>query len=230
MSAVPLRDSATPSPLDEDEKPRRKVLQALQMFGIASAGVLANHFRGVHAQRANALNAAEIRRGCEQLVGRGEAIKGFFVRDLEGEQYALPGVPEEAGAVRSAGSKDPMVMISSMDPASLYIRVIPVPALNAYCFPRRFMILDGGRLAAVVDQKSGPDGRFVADLIHVPAFRGGADPRASAPEAACRLIDAVADFVRRWGGFDTLDVLSIEGSPAAAHHRVPELISGVETG
>jgi len=209
VSCLAFREELTQESLTDDEQWRRKVLGALGAFGIASVPMLTQHFTGVFAQRAGSsppLDPAPVRRACKELVARGDLVKGFFVRELAGDQYALPGVPEKARP--SCREEDaPMVMVNSLDPASLYISVIPVPSVNAYCFPGRFMVLDRGRLAAIVDQKSGSQRRFAVSNIYQPKPLRATD--------VCRLIDAVADYVRAGGLFDSIEVRVIEDRPAA---------------
>jgi hypothetical protein len=197
--------------LSDSVRLRQRLLQALRMLGIASASMLAQHLSGLFAQASGGsrpLALAPIRQACQELVHRGEAVKGFFVRELAGEQYALPNVPGESRRTARPDG-EPMVMVSSLDPASLYISRIPVSAVSAYCFPGRFVVLDEGRLTAVIDQKPGAKHRFVASNIHLPEPLG--------PEDVCRLIDAVADFAGRSGCFGVLDVRAIANGPATGH-------------
>jgi len=207
VACAARRDAVTPEPLAEEERFRRRVRKALRIYGIASVSMLTHHFRGPFAQVAGKtehLAPAEIHRACEELVARGEAIRGDFVRELPGDQYALSGVLEEVRIPE--GDSGPMVMVNSLDPASIYISIIPVPSVTAYCFPGRFMVLDRGELVAVVDQKTGGKRRFVARNIHLL--------QAMTAEGVCRLIDAMAEFLKNGGLYDVLEVRGIEGLSA----------------
>jgi len=215
MACNVLREEVSGEPPLEPERLCRRVLQALRMYGIASMSILERHFSALFGQssgRKMLASGPDIRQACESLVARGEAVRGFFVRELHGAQYALPDVPGQARH-QTAEKREPMLMINSQDPAALYISIIPVPSTNAYCSPGRFVVLDRGRLVAIVDQKRGARKRFVLSNVHAP--------KSLDPEGWCSLIDAVADFVRRSGSFDIIEVRAIETVPAAKARVAP---------
>jgi len=70
------------------------------------------------------------------------------------------------------------------------------------------MVLDRGELVAVVDQKTGAKRRFVARNIHLL--------QAMSAEDVCRLIDAIAGFLRNCGLYDVLEVRGIEDLSAGS--------------
>jgi len=183
-----------------------RVALTLRAFGVASVPVLCAYLAGRFAQQSgkgDRLHPSRVRAVCDDLVAAGIATKGHFVRDLPGEQYAIP---EMELTVPDTAQTPDMVCISSLDPASVYIDAYSVPSLNAYCFPGRHVVVDRGHLVAVVDQKSGGRHRFTVRSLHL---LGG--------------IDALADYLRRSVCYDELEILGFSG-PGANSDALEEVL------
>jgi len=214
VSCVQLRDDLC-GRSDPVEAERRRVAQGLQTFGIAPVPVLSAYLAGRFAQQAGKgqrLRPPRVREICEDLVAAGDATKGHFVRDFPGEQYAVPDT--ELTTPRTSQARD-MLCVSSLDPASVYIDCYPVPSLNGYCFPGRHLVLDRGHLVAVVDQKTSARGRFTARNLHLPI---GIDA-----DGLSGVIDALADYLRRSGGYDEMEILRLSG-PATNSDALEEVL------
>lgn len=214
VSCVQLRPDLSGRP-DPEEAERRRVARALQTFGAAPVPVLTTYLSGRFAQQSGKgkrLQPSRIRAICDDLVAGGDAAKGHFVRDLPGEQYAVPDM--ELTVPGTAQTRD-MLCVSSLDPASVYIDCYPVPSLNAYCFPGRHVVLDRGHLVAVVDQKTGGRHRFTARSLHLPS---GIDA-----DGLSGVIDALADYLMRSGCYDELEILGFSG-PATNSDALEEVL------
>lgn len=214
VSCVQLRAELGGRP-DPEESERMRVALALQTFGVASVPVLSTYLSGRFAQQAGKgerLMPSRIRAICDDLVATGGVAKGHFVRDLPGEQYAVSDVEL---TVPDAAQTGGMVCVSSLDPASVYIDCYPVPSLNAYCFPGRHVVVDGGHLVAVVDQKTGGRHRFTVRSLHL---LGGIDA-----DGLSGVIDAVAGYLRRSGRYGELEILGFSG-PSANSDALEEVL------
>jgi ATP-dependent Lhr-like helicase len=90
---------------------------------------------------------------------RGEIRRGYFVEGLSGIQYALPDVAEELNRLGgTTGGSHPAVMVSTLDPASIYGIGAPldIPLLEGGTARlsrslANFLVLVGGRPVLIVE-------------------------------------------------------------------------------
>jgi ATP-dependent Lhr-like helicase len=78
----------------------------------------------------------------------GEALRGYFVEGLSGEQYALPEAVRELEAERRRA--EPHVLVSVCDPANLWGVAFPLLRLDGTRaltsrIPQNWLVLRGGR-------------------------------------------------------------------------------------
>lgn len=206
VSCVRLRDRYGVAALSDEERFRRQVLQALRLYGIASPQLLAQHFAGLFAQVKNGMPPSEetIRTVCERLTGEEAVVCGAFVAGLRGEQYAVSAALELA-CMPARKSDDPMVMVSSLDPASLHLTLFPVPSLNAYAFSTRFLVYEHGTLIAAIEQQACAGTTFIVKDIHLLCELDSAHTQ--------RLLAAILDFAQRSGYFDEVEIRGFGHEP-----------------
>lgn len=73
---------------------------------------------------ARGMEWAGLRAALTRLEFAGEAVRGYFVQGLSGEQYALPGAVEELHATST--KHEPPLLLNSCDPANLWGQVLPL--------------------------------------------------------------------------------------------------------
>ena len=176
---------------------RARVLALISRYGIAAREVLITK---------SGLSPRDISRGLRELFLRGQLLRGFFVRDLSGDQFALPAALDQLRKEQPPPS-DPAVMISSLDPAALHLTAVRVPGLQNRALATRYLILHRGDLSAIVDVHSG-ESRF----LRVRDLRFLDHPGLSSAQR--RLVAlALLQYAIRWGRWEMVYITHVDGQP-----------------
>jgi len=89
-----------------------------------------------------------LRHALLRLEYAGEAVRGYFVEGLSGEQYAAPAAVDDLAA--RPGRAEPHVLVNLVDPANLWGRVFPLTRrdgtrVSPARLPHAWLVIRGGR-------------------------------------------------------------------------------------
>ena len=180
---------------------RARVLALMDRYGVAAREVLLAK---------SGLSTADVSRGLRELFLRGQLLRGFFVKGLSGDQFALPAALDRLRNERIARSEPP-IMLNSLDPAALHLSVIKVADGINRALASRYLVLRQGELACIVDCQAG-EGRFfrVRDLRFFYSD-GLSERRQAALHNHVAL--ALVEYAARWGKYEEIRISGIDGIP-----------------
>jgi len=182
---------------------RARVMALMGRYGVASRELLLAK---------SDLPVRDIARGLRELFLRGQLLRGFFVRTLSGDQFALPAALERLRDEKVAGA-EPAVMLSSLDPAAIHLSVVKVEGVQNRALASRYLVLHRGSVLAIVDVHPG-ESRFFR-VRDIRLFQGTA-PALTAPggsEQVSALYREVAaamlTYAVRWGQWEAIRISQI---------------------
>ncbi len=192
---------------------RARVLALMQRYGVAAREVLLAK---------SGMSTRDLARGLRELFLRGQLLRGFFVRELSGDQFALPEALERLRAEKP-GRSGPAVMINSLDPAAIHLSVVKSAASIDRALATRYLVLRRGELLAVVDRHPG-EGRFlrVRDLrlVHADA----------SSRRRVKLLEEVAkallEYAVRWGAWEAVRVARVDARPVWRQDDALQVFTG----
>ena len=91
------------------------------------------------------LPVRDVSRGLRELFLRGQLLRGFFVKSLSGDQFALPEALDFLRKAKPAAS-EPAIMISSVDPAAIHLSVVKLEGMLNRPLATRYLVLRRGEL------------------------------------------------------------------------------------
>ncbi len=158
-------------------------------------GIVAREMLGLESEP---MTWHEISFALRRMEYAGSIRRGYFVRALSGEQYALPAALEMLAASRNLNpAREPPVALSAADPANPYGAVLPGCGVAREA--GNFVMMRGGRVML------GLAGRALASLDALD------------DEAFSTAVGALIDLKRK------VVVDTIDGAPALASVRVDAL-------
>ena len=178
---------------------RARALTLIGRYGVAAREVLLAK---------SGISPADLSRGLRELFLRGQLLRGFFIKGLSGDQFALPAGLEQLRREKPA-ENEPMIMLSSLDPAALHLSVVKLPDGISRPLASRYVVLRRGQRAAIVDCRPG-EGRFFAvrDMrLSYPEELSGAPLAAFHKQLAL----AVVEYAARWGQQEGVRISRIDG-------------------
>jgi ATP-dependent Lhr-like helicase len=191
---------------------RARVLTLMERYGVAAREVLLAK---------SGLSTRELARGLRELFLRGQLLRGFFVRELSGDQFALPAALEQMRSEKP-GRADPAVMINSLDPAAVHLSVVKPAGLADRALATRYLVLRRGQLLAVIDRHPG-EGRFlrVRDLrlAHTDA---SSRRRAKVLE---QVGSALLEYAVRWSAWEAVRVGRVDRQPVWKQDDVVQVLT-----
>ncbi len=190
---------------------RARVLALMNRYGVAAREVLLAKSH---------MSARDVSRGLRELFLRGQLLRGFFVRTLSGDQFALPQALERLRTEKPARS-EPAIMISSLDPAAIHLAAVKLPGMQNRALATRYLVLHGGALVAIVDTHP-TEGRFFRTRDIRFFYPEGANARQRSVLRR-RVAMAMLEYAVRWGQWEAIRIGRAGGRPVA---KQPEVIHG----
>ena len=210
-----VRDLAEPAVDDAAARGRcrARVLALMHRYGVAAREVLLAK---------SGLSTRDLTLGLRELFLRGRLLRGFFVRELSGDQFALPEALERLREGKPARSGPP-IMINSLDPAAIHLSVVKQPGTGDRALATRYLVLRQGELLATIDRHPG-EGRFlrVRD-IHL-AHSEASPPRRR--EVLGEVATALLEYAAGWGAWEAVRVGRVDARPVWRQDDVLEVLSG----
>ncbi|MCJ7823070.1 MAG: hypothetical protein MUQ26_08360, partial [Armatimonadetes bacterium] len=187
---------------DDDALSRRRrarVMALMQRYGVAAREVLLAK---------SDMSTQDVSRGLRELFLRGQLLRGFFVRSLSGDQFALPDALE--GLRKEAPAKsEPALMVSSIDPAAVHLTAVKLPGMQNRPLATRYLVLHRGELEAIVDRHAG-EGRFLR-VRDLRLFHPGGASRPQRTALHKRVATAILEYAIRWGAWEAVRVSHVNG-------------------
>lgn len=186
---------------DVGRRCRARVMALMKRYGVAAREVLLAK---------SGMPIRDVSRGLRELFLRGQLLRGFFIESLSGDQFALPEALEYLRKQKPAES-EPAIMISSVDPAAIYLSVAKIEGLQNRPLASRYLVLRRGALAAVVDTNPS-GGRFFRVRDIRPFYPEPGDPlKRTALHKQVAM--AIVDYAIRWGQWEAIRISRIAGEP-----------------
>jgi len=186
--AVSALADPDPSEAAVGRRCRARVMALMQRYGIAAREVLLAK---------SDLSPREVSRGLRELFLRGQLLRGYFIRSLSGDQFALPEALERLRA-EQAVDDEPALMVNSLDPVAIHLSVVKLDEAQNRPLATRYLVLRHGALAAIVDT-SPNDERFLR-VRDVRVLPDGGDLSARTRAVAL----AIVDYAARWGQWEAI--------------------------
>ncbi|HSR58079.1 MAG TPA: hypothetical protein VLL57_07815, partial [Candidatus Binataceae bacterium] len=135
-SALAAAKSSGADPRDSIDRPRELAMLLLRRHGVVAREMLG--LESIH------IPWSELQFALRRLEYAGTIRRGWFVRSLSGEQYALPQAVEMLRAMRGINpSRERPVALSAADPANLYGAVLKATTIARD--PANIVVARGGR-------------------------------------------------------------------------------------
>jgi len=177
---------------------RERVIALMRRYGVAGREML---------MAASDMPARDVAFGLRQLFLRGQIIRGFFVRGLSGDQFALP---EALRALRhpQVGRPAKAVMVCSLDPAVTHPGIRGPRGVLSRPRPTLYVIVHRGDPIAIVERHA-PESRFLrikqVSVLYPETARG---PKRDAALHR-RVALAIVEYAARWAPWETVRISRI---------------------
>ena len=178
---------------------RARVMALMQRYGVAARELLLAK---------SGMSTRDVSRGLRELFLRGQLLRGFFVKTLSGDQFALPAGLDQLRDEKPAES-EPALMVSSLDPAAVHMSVVKLADIQNRPLASRYFVLRRGALVGIVDA-SPNEGRFfrIRDIrMLYPKPDDAAEMSALHKQVAL----AIIEYAVRWGQWEAVRVSHVDG-------------------
>jgi len=191
---------------------RARVMALMSRYGVAARELLLAK---------SGMPPRDVSRGLRELFLRGQLLRGFFVKTLSGDQFALPAGLEFLRKEKPAEA-EPALMVSSLDPAAIYLSVAKVEGLQSRPGAGRYLVLDRGALVALVDTQPG-GGRFLR-VRDITMLHRQPEDRAEARRLHHQVAAAIVEYAIRGAEWEAIRISRLNGeaveTAAASEHFV----------